>query len=245
MDRCIGLLRWLSAGFTCGRSGLVWLTHNRTAWNVDQSVHEQRVKHAKCPSAYRGKLTVASRNVILFWSGFFPSWNRRCPIVKHFSPTATWELFGRVDASTDWGCGGFCFVPGAPMLYYLTHKWSEPERDQAMVDVRESTTYFELLACQLWMELFSSRCTGKRVMLENDNVACVLGLNRSFSVIPALIPMISRVRSICAIDHIQLYVGHVIGILFNKIADSLSHNDFHQAQCAAQQEFGLQLQLVQ
>ena len=244
LDRCIGLLRWLSAGFSCGRSDLAHLVHVRTAASLAKSQHEAQRRFAKkAGSPFMIKLSAAARRVIVFWQEHFPAWDRRCPIVRGFSPTASWQVLGRVDASTTWGCGGFCFVPGSKVLSCFMHEWSPGERAYAMVTERESTTCFELMAAQRWMEIFAPRCAGRRVQLECDNMPGVLGMERGYSEIPSLVSMISRIRSLCVVGHICFRACHVMGLLFNKIADALSHNDFPQAQAAAIQEFRLPLLL--
>ena len=69
----------------------------------------QALKHAIKLSAQRERrLDSRSATAVVALATFFKSWNRCCPIFAGFSPVSHWEVLLRVDASTDFGTGGFC-----------------------------------------------------------------------------------------------------------------------------------------
>ena len=117
------------------------------------------------------RISRASRAALQFWATALPKWNRECPIVAGFTPVNSWEVLGRDDASTDWGCGGFIVLPRAvtPYLLYFTHEWSPEERCVAMRCERESTGLLELMGATRWLECFAPWCSRRRVQLEGDN----------------------------------------------------------------------------
>ena len=78
--RCIGLLRWLSAGFPQGRADMPHLVHAMVAAQAASNAHERRYRHAAKATEFAFKLSTAACGVILFWHAFFPSWDRCCPI---------------------------------------------------------------------------------------------------------------------------------------------------------------------
>ena len=128
--RCIGLLRWLSAGFSQGRTDMPHLVHAMVSAQAGSDAHERRFRHASKAAEFTFKLSTAACGVILFWHEFFPLWDRCCPIRQGFSPTASWQGLGRVDASTRWGCGGFLLLEGS--LLGFMHEWTPAERIQGM-----------------------------------------------------------------------------------------------------------------
>jgi hypothetical protein len=128
IERACGVLLWLSAGFQIGRGEIAFLYAIRKA---GKALHLRKGNRCSkrsiiCP------LSAGAREALRFWAVFFPVWDRECPIVQGFGPSASWQWRGQVDASTDWGCGGVIFSPdsSAPIMAFC-HKWSEDERESA------------------------------------------------------------------------------------------------------------------
>ena len=171
---------------------------------------------------------------IQFWEKHFPKWNRMSPFFMDFGPCASAERWGRVDASTDWGCGGWCM----PSRRGFRHEWTSAERKAAMRNERESTGMLELMGAVRWIKLFADQCRGRRVLLELDNEAAVRGLESAFSPAGDLLDLIREFKTTCVEFSICVRVRHVLGVPFNAIADALSHNNLGLAQCLARQELG-------
>jgi hypothetical protein len=201
----------------------------------------QALKHTmKRSAAASRKLDDRSKGAIIGLERFFVYWNRSCPLFSGFSPSTTWEVLIKVDASTDFGAGGFCI----PSFGYLIHEWSHDERKQAMAHseqaIRESTTFFELLGILLMLVEFAPQLAGKRVQIESDNEAAVRDLVSCFSGKPMCMRVIADIRNLCALHHIIPRFEHILSC-FNMIADRLSHNDLHQANDLCQSEFSRHL----
>ena len=165
---------------------------------------------------------------VIALADFFSSWDRTCPLFAGFSPTAQWELLIRVDASTDFGAGGFC----VPSFGCLIHAWSDAERAQALAHsvtpLRESTTFFELLGILLTLRHFAPLLRGKRVQIECDNEAAIRDLVCFFSGKPQCMSVIAAIRDLCASCAITPRFEHILAS-FNCVADRLSHDLFPQA----------------
>ena len=117
---------------------------------------------------------VVDSEAINFWCTVFRSWDRRCPIFACFSPVSGWELRGKVDACTSWGCGGILF--DGQNLWAFAHEWTNDERALAFVAERESTGFFELSGMRHLFYLFSPLCAGRRTLLESDSGSSVQGV---------------------------------------------------------------------
>jgi hypothetical protein len=138
-----GMMQWLSSGFTIGKADVANFICFRTGLERIQSAR------GGPPSSIRGKAPPAVVASIAFWLVEFAAWDCLCPIVAGFSPVCSWEILGRQDAGTDWGCGGF-FLSNGVLLGYA-HPWNVDERRRAFVAVRESTGVFELMGACHWM----------------------------------------------------------------------------------------------
>ena len=77
---------------------------------------EDKARYMKYP------LSAETKEALIFWARFFPRWSKRCEVFLDFGPCASWEVLGRVDASTDWGCGGFLWLRGAEELFFFSHE---------------------------------------------------------------------------------------------------------------------------
>ena len=85
----------------------------------------QSLKHTmKQSGAVSRRLDERSKLAITDLASFFLTWYRSCLLFVSFSPVHLWEILIKVDASTDFGTGGFCF----PSLNCLIHEWLPGER---------------------------------------------------------------------------------------------------------------------
>ena len=201
----------------------------------------QALKHImKRTGAISRKLDERCKLAVADLAAFFVAWDRTCPLFSGFSPTSHWEVLIKVDASTDFGSGGFCL----PSLDCHIHMWSAEERACAMAHsvsaIRESTTFFELLGILLILTQFAPLLYGKRVQIECDNEAAVRDLVCCFSGKPMCMHVIARIRNLCAANHIITRFEHTLAS-FNAIADRLSHDDFPQADTLCHEEFSRHL----
>ena len=202
----------------------------------------QALKHSmESSGAVSRHLDERSKLAVTYLASFFLSWNRTSTLFAGFSPVYMWEVLIKVDASTDFGMGGFCL----PSFDCLVHEWLPSERAMALTHcanpIRESTTFFELLGILRMLTLFSVSCRGKRVQIECDNEAAVRDLVSCFSGRPMCLDIISQIRDLCAAFSIIPRFEHILS-QFNSIADRLSHDDFTQADVLCNAEFHRSLQ---
>lgn len=237
VERAVGLFQWLSAGFPIGKPDVAHLIHIRT---IGQAI---RARKGTSPKDIILDLTPEALATVDLWATAFPAWNRECPIVQHFGPTASWSILGRVDSSTEWGCGGI-FFDGSRLVGFL-HKWDFDDDERAFVAERKSTGVLEAQGAFLWLSRFGSRCKGLRVLLELDNSSAVLAMDKGYSPTLHMMHFVSAARKVAIDCHIVLRVRHIVGRIFNQIADALSHNNVGKARCLALQQFGLPLLLEQ
>jgi hypothetical protein len=155
---------------------------------------------------------------------FYGSWDRRAPISMGFTPVSSWQALVRTDASTEFGAGGFVF----PRAEAFVHMWTASERTAASRHVRESTTYFELLAILIALQLLGSSLSGLRVQFECDSEPAVIALCKCYSPEKGCRDIIRSICLFCTSHHITPRWEHILGV-FNTVADSLSHNNFFQA----------------
>ena len=101
LEKAVGFMYWLSSGFSIGRGSVGCVIHDRTR---AQARHRRQGGTAARTWV---DLSDPCRAAFRIWGELFPKWDRFCPIVEGFTPTATWEVLGRVDACTDWGTGGW------------------------------------------------------------------------------------------------------------------------------------------
>ena len=226
IESIAGLFQWISTACTAIIPAVASLQAFKHAMKL--SGMQRRCLDGRCSAA------------VISLAVFFLSWNRACPIFAGFSPSAHWEVLVRVDASTDFGTGGFCF----PSRDCMIHQWSADERACALAHstapLRESTTYFELQGIFLLLKFFAPNLRGKRVQVECDNEAAVRDLVSCFSGKPVCMDVIARIRDLCASFSITIRVEHILAP-FNCIADYLSHDLFSQASTACTLELGNEL----
>jgi hypothetical protein len=197
----------------------------------------QAMKHSLKRSGLPARhLDARCKSAVIDLAIFFAGWNRTCPLFAGFSPTFSWEVLIKVDASTEFGSGGFCL----PHFNSWIHAWSPDERARALAHneqpIRESTTFFELLGILLALLEFAPLLQGKRVQIECDNEAAIRDLVCCFSGKPQCMSIIAEIRNVCAAHFIIPRFEHILS-RFNNIADRLSHDDFLQANALCQEEF--------
>jgi hypothetical protein len=234
-ERAAGIMLFISAGFSIGRPDVA------AVHRLKFRAKELRKSTRTCPSTILVPIDLEprARSALSFWAEFFPKWNRRCEVFLDFGPTAAWQKLGRCDASTEWGCGGF-FLDDEVLLGFA-HKWSQNERDLALVTERESTGVFEVLGPVHWLSFFDHFCGSKRVQLELDSTSAVTSLEAGWSKTTPMHALVRLVRERCFMNSIHLRSRHIKGAIFNKIADHLSHNRVLGAQCCAREELGREL----
>lgn len=157
LESAVGLMLFLSAGFAVGRAHVACLRGHLTKY-------ASAAQAAGWRGAFQCALSPQAQGALAFWHTFFGSWDRRCRCVLAMGPVASYEVLGRVDASTDFGCGGWVWVVGEPIAHYFVHEWSDADRRFAKVQSRESTGCLEAYGMALWAECCSSWCEGRRVI---------------------------------------------------------------------------------
>lgn len=221
IDSIAGLFQWISTACPAIIPAVASLQSLKHALKL--SGLQERHLDARCTSA------------VIALASFFASWDRSCKLFAGFSPVAQWEVLIRVDASTDFGTGGFCL----PSRECIIHAWSPEERARALAHSttpqRESTTFFELQGILLILTHFAPQLQGKRVQIECDNEAAIRDLVCCFSGKPLCMGVIAQIRDLCARSSITTRFEHILAS-FNCIADCLSHDLFLQARDACHQE---------
>ena len=235
-EKAAGIMFWVSAGFTIGRSDVGALVNFRS------ELGRIAARENLSKSAVRKRAPPQVKEALQFWLRRFSTWDRRCPIFAPFSPVTWWERWGKFDSCTDWGCGGLLF--DGVRLFAFAHEWTGEERARAFVLSRESTGFLELLGGKFWFELFGDRCSACRLLLESDSASSVQGITAGFSKKPYLFELIRNIRFSCAIHFIDLRMRFIVGAIFNQISDLLSHGKVLEAQCRARLEFGLEFVLL-
>ena len=155
LESAVGLMLFLAAGFAVGRAHVACLRGQLTKYASAATAAGWR-------GAFKCALSAQAQGALAFWHEFFGSWDRRCKCVLAMGPVAAYEVLGRVDASTEFGCGGWVWVVGEPIAHYFVHEWTDADRRFAMVQLRESTGCLEAYGMALWAE-FCSPMNGARV----------------------------------------------------------------------------------
>jgi hypothetical protein len=96
----------------------------------------------------------------------------------------------------------------------------------------------------LWARLFMRRSAGQRVLLEMDSSCSVDALWRAYSPVSEMFKPIVTIWGEAADAFVCLRISHVVGTLFNRVADALSHGQLDLARCLMRAEFGTELQLL-
>jgi len=215
VESVIGFLTWISAGFPAGIPHLAYL----------RACLYQHPGGADSPHPVR--LSKEAREALAFWLRFFPQWDKRCPVFLDFGPMVGPEFLWRFDASTDWGMGAFMWEVGSDEAYFIQHKWTEEERKHAFVLDRESTGVMEGMAAVRCAAAFSSRCRGKRVLMEGDNEALSRGLRKCYSRTRTMLGHIHLVWAHTTKARICLRPAHVKGVCAHAITRALLYTRRH------------------
>jgi hypothetical protein len=165
-------------------------------------------------------------------------WDQERRLFLGYSPIALAEFVVRTDASTEFGAGGWVYPSFEGFIVIVG--WSAGDRAASLasssLNLRESTTFFELRAIQLSLARFGTLMKGKRVQFESDSQPGVQALQKTFSIRPLCQDIIQDIISTCVSLHIYPRWEH-ISACFNEIADCLSHNRLSQAQVCCTKEF--------
>ena len=235
LESLVGILRWLSSGFQVGKPHLGFLV-------ADLVGH--REKHKKRWRQLPIKLSDRAQSAIRFWAKVFPRWSGHSEVFQDFGPTASWQAIGRVDASTDWGCGGWLWVRGEPEAYGFAHQWTLKERARAKCEIRESTSMLEAMGVVMWFHRLGKRVRGLRLLLEGDNENVARGIARAYTPKPKLMNCILAACESIARLSICIRSRAVIGDPLNGVADHLSHNLCERAKELLKEEMGIPLLLM-
>jgi len=241
LQSCVGLLQWLSAGFPSGKADVAFLIHLRTRGE------RQQKNQGRSPQHIDVKVSKEAGESLRFWAAFLRTWDKRCPIFEGFSPRATWQVLGRADACTDWGCGGVLLCPGAGgkwAMHAFMHKWTAADRKRAFVAERESTGVLEMEGAHRWLTFFAHMLEGLRVQLELDNASAVLAISSCYSPSSAMMEVVRTFRTTMCSRRICLRTRFILSEI-NAVADALSHGREFEARCFARRDFGLELEISQ
>lgn len=239
VEKIVGFMNFIKDGFPMGRGHMGGLRHVLASGS--EAAHRQHVS----ASRYMCKLDGAAAEAVRFWHVRFSGWDRRCPAMMGFSPLSPAEYFGRVDAAPLWGCGGICYNVKTTELQGFYHKWTAAEAAEALEGVQVvSTGVVEAYGARFWAQHFLPQCKGSRVHLEMDNEAAVCALRKAYSPKLRMLEAVRGVWEAVADGFICLRVVHILGAIFNKVADALSRGWIAEAKCLARAEFGVELQLL-
>ena len=257
-----GCTQWLTAGFHIGQPFVGALIALRTA--ADAYCLRVGGRPSTVFFPVRNSSIKGATEALQFWATYFRSWDRICPLVQSFGPTAGPQAFGWVDASTSWGCGGILFFPPSngskPRLYGFNHSWSQHERSKCCGPDRESTGAFETLAIYYWLLQFAYNCRLLRLLLATDCEAVALAFGKAFSDNHTMLDSIRASRMLLAKYHIcpqtawirgapEVIVGGSVSsrlvpdLIYRStiISDFLSKNQVSEAKCRAMAIFGTPL----
>ena len=210
------------------------LIHMRTAL-------KRMTKSSRSPAALSMEISDHAQVAIDFAHEVYFEWDRECAIVQGYGPTVMWDSLGRGDTSFT-GCGGF-LVDGASLRAFY-HFWSEQELQRALVADTYSTTVLELMGAGAWANMFGPYVKSTRVQLEMDCAPAVIDILKAFSALPVVLECVTEFRLACARSNIHLRTRHVLGEVFNKIADALSRDNLAEACRVAKVEFDMELTLM-
>ena len=183
---------------------------------------------------------------------FLIDWDRHCPIVAGFGPCFQAEFRGWTDGCTVMSdehktpcVGGVFFDPRARgPLPAFTHILSPPEAQAAQRAITVSVPWIEVLGAVLWVERYGHLCRNSRVLLATDSDTGAQCLQRMFSADPHLMSLLRRFRLALAQHFITMRVRSVVGSLFNRLSDALSHNRPQEARDIAWHDFGREIAIA-
>ena len=212
------------------------------------------VKRSRAQNATRVPLDRQALHSVLVASEFFRTWKRRLPFFQDFSPLHSWEYLVRTDGSTSVGAGGVVYPGG----FAFSFQWSQLHRrllwghissslDSGGSDVaplsRESSGVGELLSLLFAVRTFGPLCRKHRVLFELDSESMESALSIWFSEKPHVAALLDEIyRSLISFEILPRF--RFIPRLYNRVSDSLSTDDFAQADSFARLDLGLCLHRV-
>ena len=211
------------------------------------------VKRSRSRSAVRVSLDRQAVHSVVIVSDFFRTWSRRQRFFQDFSPLHSWEFLIRSDGSTSIGAGSVVYPGG----FALSFAWSEVHRRMlwGMVPsadtscsgtaplARESSGVGELLSLLFAVRTFGPLCRRRRVLFELDSESMESALGVWFSDKPHIVALLDEIyRSLISFEILPRF--RFIPRLYNRVADSLSTDDFAQADSFARLDLGICLRRV-
>ena len=119
-------------------------------------------------------LTKGALGALLAVEKFVSTWSGSSPMFKPFSPRDPWDKLLRLDASSDFGFGGFVL----PLERGHARAWTPEERALSLAPQlkSESSTALELMGLRNLLSLYAPMMRGSRVQIEMDSATSILGL---------------------------------------------------------------------
>ena len=241
LEKAGGVLMYVATGLPAVRAYVSPLLHAKSALKQCRLRTGVVRKAAKAPVVQEALLACE-----LFLSG----WDRRCPIVAGFGPCFRAAFRGWVDGCTDMTevdsvpcIGGCLYDESSGVMDAFIHVLTPAEVELSTRSVSLSVPYIETLGAVIWFELYGRRCRAARVLLAVDSDTAQQVLSAMFSVDPLLLGLARRYRELLARDFIVARVRSVVGDLFNRVADDLSHDRVQVATRRVWESFGQTLRV--
>jgi hypothetical protein len=247
LERMVGILVWLSAGFP-GFSAYTGPIINALSKGklLCRRLH-------KPPKLVTVPLVPLLAEAVFFTDRVLSTWDRICPVVQGFGPSAHAQVRGWVDSCTgrrhvppgEWkgGTGGIFFEPASNTLLGFYHEWSTAEKVSLLRASAQSSPACELLGFAYWMDVFAHRCVRLRLLLAVDADASMQALEKAFSARDDLLQCLRFVRLAAAKHFTCMRVRSVVGAKFMVVADLLSRGQVQSAIDRAWSLFGVQLKV--
>ena len=171
-------------------------------------------------------LTKGALGALLAVEKFVSTWSGSSPMFKPFSPRDPWDKLLRLDASSDFGFGGFVL----PLERGHARAWTPEERALSLAPQlkSESSTALELMGLRNLLSLYAPMMRGSRVQIEMDSATSILGLRVWSSEILIVLGLLNEIHELIIGHSIIARFEHV-GREFNQIADHLSKDQTPQA----------------
>ena len=245
LERMVGIMVWLSAGFP-GFSAY-------TGPIINELTKGKRLcrRMHKPPKLFSVPVVPLLAEAVSFAACVLSTWDRVCPVVQGFGPSAHAHIRGWVDSCTgkrivppgEWrgGTGGVFFDPASKTLLGFFHEWSPREKESLLCATAQSSPACELLGFAYWMDTFAHRCARLRLLLAVDADAAMQALEKAFSARADLLQYLRFVRLAAAKNFTCMRVRSVVGASFMEVADCLSRGLVDRATKQAWSLFGIRL----
>ena len=163
---------------------------------------------------------------VLAVAKFMLTWSGSSPMFKPFSPRDPWDFLLRLDASSEYGFGGFVL----PLERGHARAWSDEERALSLAPQlkSESSTALELMALRNLLSRYAPAMRGSRIQIEMDSATSILGLRAWSSGTLIILGLLNEIHQLL-IEHSLIARFEHIGREFNQIADYLSKDQTPQA----------------